>query len=43
VTDHRIGLTTHRIDGVLEGDLDEFTEALAAEDRRRQLAAAGEE
>ena len=43
VTDHRIGLTTHRIDGVLEGELDEFTEALAAEDRRRQLAAAGEE
>ena len=41
VTDHRIGLTSHRIDGVLEGELDEFTEALAAEDRRQQLAAAG--
>jgi peptide chain release factor 1 len=43
VTDHRIGLTSHRIDGVMEGELDEFTEALAAEDRRQQLAAAGGE
>ena len=43
VTDHRIGLTLYRIDGVMEGDLDEFTEALAAEDRRKQLAAAGGE
>ena len=43
VTDHRIGLTSHRIDGVMEGELDEFTEALAAEDRRQQLAAAGAE
>ena len=34
VTDHRIGLTSHRIDGVMEGELDEFTDALAAEDRR---------
>ena len=43
VSDHRIGLTSHRIAEVLEGSLDEFTEALAAEDRRKQLAAAGEE
>jgi peptide chain release factor 1 len=43
VSDHRIGLTSHRIDGVMEGELDEFTEALAAEDRREQLAAAGGE
>ena len=42
VSDHRIGLTSHRIAEVMEGDLDEFTEALAAEDRRKQLAAAGE-
>jgi peptide chain release factor 1 len=41
VSDHRIGLTSHRITEVLEGELDEFTEALAAEDRRKQLAAAG--
>jgi peptide chain release factor 1 len=43
VSDHRIGLTVHRIAEVMEGDLDEFEEALAAEDRRKQLAAAGEE
>ncbi|MEZ5125080.1 MAG: peptide chain release factor 1 [Thermoleophilia bacterium] len=41
VSDHRIGLTSHRLAEVLEGELDEFTEALAAEDRRKQLAAAG--
>jgi peptide chain release factor 1 len=43
VTDHRVGLTSHRIAEVLEGDLDEFAEALAAEDRREQLAAAAGE
>jgi peptide chain release factor 1 len=43
VTDHRIGLTSHRIDQILEGDIDEFTEALAAEDRRKQLAAVSDE
>jgi peptide chain release factor 1 len=37
VTDHRIKLTVHRLDSVLEGDLGEFTEALASEDRRRAL------
>ena len=37
VTDHRIKLTQHRLDQVLEGDLAEFTEALVAEDRRRAL------
>ena len=40
VTDHRIGLTVHNLEAVLAGDLSEFTDALAAEDRRRQLAAA---
>jgi peptide chain release factor 1 len=40
VTDHRIKLTTHRLEQVLEGDLEEFTEALAAEERRRALEAA---
>ncbi len=37
VTDHRIKLTTHRLDSVLEGDLGEFTEALTSEDQRRAL------
>ena len=40
VTDHRIKLTLHRLDEVLDGQLDEFTEALAAEERRRALEAA---
>jgi peptide chain release factor 1 len=37
VTDHRIKLTTHQLDRVLQGELDEFTEALTAEERRRAL------
>jgi peptide chain release factor 1 len=40
VTDHRIKLTAHRLDQVLQGDLDEFTEAITAEDRRRALETA---
>jgi peptide chain release factor 1 len=39
VTDHRIKLTTHNLDAVLEGDLDEFTDALNADERRRGLEA----
>src|SRR5919106_2838881 len=41
VTDHRIKLTVHQLDRVLEGELDEFSEALAAEERRLALDAAG--
>jgi peptide chain release factor 1 len=41
VTDHRIHLTVHALDRVLEGELDDFTEALASEDRRRALETAG--
>src|SRR5712691_10887165 len=37
LTDHRIKLTVHRLDQILQGDLDQFTEALAAEERRRAL------
>jgi peptide chain release factor 1 len=40
VTDHRIGLTVHQLESVLEGELEEFTEALTAQDRAEQLAAA---
>jgi peptide chain release factor 1 len=39
LTDHRVHHTAHRLDKILEGELDEFTEALAAEDRRRRLEA----
>jgi peptide chain release factor 1 len=37
VTDHRVHLTVHALDKVLSGELDEFTEALAGEERRRAL------
>ena len=37
VTDHRIKLTTHRLDQVLEGDLGDYTEALTQEERKRAL------
>ena len=40
VTDHRIKLTQHRLEQVLDGDLTEFTEGLDSEDRRRKLEAA---
>ena len=40
VTDHRIGLTSHRLEAILQGELDEFTEALRAQERAEQLAAA---
>ncbi|MGH3013641.1 MAG: peptide chain release factor 1 [Gaiellaceae bacterium] len=39
VTDHRIKLTLHRLDAVLDGELADFTEAIASEDRRRALEA----
>ena len=39
VTDHRVGLTMHRLEAILQGDIDEFTEALAAQDRAEQLKA----
>src|SRR5437763_1778682 len=37
ITDHRIRLTTHQLDRALQGELDEFTEALTGEERRRAL------
>jgi peptide chain release factor 1 len=39
VTDHRIGLTSHRLEAILQGELDEFTDALQAHERAEQLAA----
>lgn len=38
VTDHRIGLTLYRLSEVLNGDLDEAIDALAAADQAEQLA-----
>ena len=37
VTDHRIGLTIHKLDRIVAGELDEISDALIAEERRRQL------
>ena len=37
VTDHRIGLTLHRIDAVLSGDLDEILNALITADQAERL------
>jgi peptide chain release factor 1 len=39
VTDHRIKLTVHNLDQVLEGDLDELTAGLQGDEKRRRLEA----
>jgi peptide chain release factor 1 len=39
VTDHRVNLTAHNLDEVLGGNLREFSDALAAEEKRELLAA----
>jgi peptide chain release factor 1 len=39
VTDHRIKHTAHNLESVLEGDLNDFTDELAADERRRKLEA----
>ena len=38
VTDHRINITLHRIDAIMDGDLAEITSALAHEHQAEQLA-----
>ena len=42
VTDHRINLTLHKLDSVMDGDLGDITSALAAEQQAEQLAALGQ-
>jgi peptide chain release factor 1 len=42
VTDHRIKMTVHNLDQVLEGELDELTAALQADEKRRRLEAQAE-
>ena len=39
VTDHRVELTSYRLDGIMQGDIDEFVTALMAQDRAERLAA----
>ncbi len=43
VTDHRINKTVYRLDAVMNGDLDEFIDELAATDQAEQLQAVGTE
>ena len=38
LTDHRIKLTVHQLDRILQGELDEFTEALNSEERKLAMS-----
>ena len=40
VTDHRVKLTLHKLDRVLEGDMDEIVDALLADEREREISVA---
>ncbi len=42
VTDHRAGLTLHKIDAVMNGDLDDIIDVLTANDQADKLNALGE-
>lgn len=42
VTEHRIGLTLHKLDLILAGDLEEIVDELTANERSEQLKAASE-
>ena len=39
MTDHRIGMTTHNLAVVLEGELDEFIDELATREESERLQA----
>src|SRR5439155_10051103 len=41
ITDHRVKVTTHGIESVLAGDLEQFTAALQADEKRRALEEIG--
>ena len=41
MSDHRIKLTLYKIDRVMQGELDEFIDALTAEDQAARLSAEG--
>ncbi len=43
VTDHRIGLTKYTLDKVLAGELEDFVDALVAEERTAMLLAQGDD
>jgi peptide chain release factor 1 len=37
ITDHRIGLTLHKLDAVMDGELEELTDALIEDERRQTV------
>ena len=39
ITDHRVGVTSHNLEGTFGGNLEEFTQALSAKERAEKLAA----
>jgi peptide chain release factor 1 len=41
VTDHRVGFTSYNLPAVMDGDLDDFIDALTVADEAEKLAAAG--
>ena len=41
VTDHRVNVTLHTLERVLDGDLDTIVDALVTRQQAEQLAAAG--
>ncbi len=43
VTDHRIGLTLHRLDSIIDGDLDEVMDALITTEQAERLKAGSED
>jgi len=43
VTDHRVNVTLHQLDRVLDGDLDTIVDALATAQQEEQLGSAGDE
>jgi peptide chain release factor 1 len=43
VTDHRIGLTSYRLETILDGDLDQFIDELATTEQAEKLRAVGME
>ena len=42
MTDHRINLTLYKLEFILDGELDELTDALVAEHQAELLAALGD-
>lgn len=39
ITDHRVNVTSHNLEATLGGDLEAFTQALAAQERANKLSA----